>query len=458
MAEIQINNSIADHYCIFRTKCVPSQRLNMKMYDVWAVVKKDKDNEPGGEILSAYCTCTAGLLGSCNHVAGMLFRVEAAVLSGATHPTCTSKLAEWNVPTNKKKVVPGEITNFLFKQDSYQKKATQASVEERKEIMKKKLNFQVMSDSQVLQLTKSESIRAELYEEVKDIIPKSCFVEFMEAKRKSFNPPKVVAVPNLVELADNFLTGIEDPNIDDFLAYIKLDEIQIKEIYAATTTQSESDIWKKQRIGRITASRFKQIFTRACTLQQKPMESAGNVVAMIMNYLTVPATWQMKHGIASEVHAKLKYKSFAKKHHKNCTFQEPGMTISQQYPFISVTPDLQINCDCHGPGLIEIKCPASLIGQIPSVNNYHHLEEIDGKIVLKHSSEYYFQVQGQMAITGLLYCDFFVFTLKGFLVTRVEFDEEFCNLIFDKLKWFWYKYVGPELLARKLESLFRKFC
>ena len=87
---------------------------------------------------------------------------------------------------------------------------------------------------------------------------------------------------------------------DDFLAYIKLDEIQIKEIYAATTTQSESDIWKKQRIGRITASRFKQIFTRACTLQQKPMESAENMVAMIMNYITVPATWQMKHGIASE--------------------------------------------------------------------------------------------------------------------------------------------------------------
>jgi len=52
--------------------------------------------------LSAYCTCTAGLLGSCNHVTEMLFRVFS---SGITNPTCTSKLSAWNVPAATKTIL-----------------------------------------------------------------------------------------------------------------------------------------------------------------------------------------------------------------------------------------------------------------------------------------------------------------------------------------------------------------
>lgn len=95
------------------------------------------------------------------------------------------------------------------------------------------------------------------------------------------------------------------------------------------------------------------------------------------------------------------------------------MTISDSYPFISASPDLEIVCDCHGPGLVEIKCPASLIGTIPSCDNYEHLEEIDGNLALKKSSPYYYQVQGQMGVTEKRYCDFFVFTFQGHVTVRV---------------------------------------
>ena len=72
-----------------------------------------------GAILKAYCTCKTGLLESCNHVAGLLFLVEAAVLIGATHPACTSMLAYWNVPSKKKQIIPRRIKDFLFKIESY---------------------------------------------------------------------------------------------------------------------------------------------------------------------------------------------------------------------------------------------------------------------------------------------------------------------------------------------------
>ena len=75
----------------------------VKTIYVWALLTKHKQEEVGGETLSAYCTCTAGLLSNCNPVAGLLFRIEAAVLIGVTHTICTSILASWNVSTTKRK-------------------------------------------------------------------------------------------------------------------------------------------------------------------------------------------------------------------------------------------------------------------------------------------------------------------------------------------------------------------
>ena len=88
--------------CLLKCKVVPSQRVNSKPYDVWAVVEKNKPHDAGGYIHSAYCTCTAGILGTCNHVAGMLFRVENAVRTGATNPSKTSVLCQWNLPKGQK--------------------------------------------------------------------------------------------------------------------------------------------------------------------------------------------------------------------------------------------------------------------------------------------------------------------------------------------------------------------
>ena len=93
-------------------------------FDVWVLVKKDLKYQVGGAILSAYCKYTAGQLGSCDHVAGLLFRVEAAVIIRVTHPTCTSMLASWNVPSKKKQIIPGRIKYFLFKSQSDTKKIT----------------------------------------------------------------------------------------------------------------------------------------------------------------------------------------------------------------------------------------------------------------------------------------------------------------------------------------------
>lgn len=61
--EILINDQEILKYCMFKTKCFYSHKVNNKQYDVWCVVEKDDGGVPGGIILAEYCTCTAGLLG-----------------------------------------------------------------------------------------------------------------------------------------------------------------------------------------------------------------------------------------------------------------------------------------------------------------------------------------------------------------------------------------------------------
>ena len=46
--------------------------------------------------------------------------------------------------------------------------------------------------------------------------------------------------------------------------------------------------------------------------------------------------------------------------------QEAGLLVMEQCPYIGATPDLFVQCECHGEGLCEIKCPYTMHDQIPS--------------------------------------------------------------------------------------------
>ena len=76
ISEVYYNNIIDESkYCCLKTNCLPSQPVLSKPYDVCVLVKNNLKYEVGGAILSAYCTGAAGLLGSCNHVVGLLLKV-----------------------------------------------------------------------------------------------------------------------------------------------------------------------------------------------------------------------------------------------------------------------------------------------------------------------------------------------------------------------------------------------
>ena len=81
-------------YCFIRTRLTPSQRTSAIPYDVQALLQNDKTDQLVGQVINAYCSCTAGLLGCCNQVFAMLFRVEATVMQDLTKPKGTKVTLE----------------------------------------------------------------------------------------------------------------------------------------------------------------------------------------------------------------------------------------------------------------------------------------------------------------------------------------------------------------------------
>ena len=75
--------------------------------------------------------------------------------------------------------------------------------------------------------------------------------------------------------------------------------------------------------------------------------------------------------------------------------------------------------------LLEIKCPYKWRLVTPrkaaaDKGFYCHINE-NGKIMLKRNSNYYFQVQGQLAVTKKIWCDFVVWTTKCISIEPLKF-------------------------------------
>ena len=115
------DNFVREIYYHNISEKVPSQKVSSKPYHAWAVVVKDVDSDfPGDTIRTAYCICTAGLGGSCNHITAFLFRVESFVVTGKTKPSQTSQLCKWNVPTGTKvDITPPPAQKMMFQNQHY---------------------------------------------------------------------------------------------------------------------------------------------------------------------------------------------------------------------------------------------------------------------------------------------------------------------------------------------------
>ena len=118
---------------------------------------------------------------------------------------------------------------------------------------------------------------------------------------------------------------------------------------------------------------------------------------------------------------------------ENLIVGKAGFVVWEKYPFLGASPDSYV----HDPscinqfGVVEIKCPYKYHATTPEIaatcsdfccSLFEHPDK-HKTLKLKLNHQYYYQIQGQMAITERLWCDIVIYTQKGISVERIQFDS-----------------------------------
>lgn len=201
-------------------------------------------------------------------------------------------------------------------------------------------------------------------------------------------------------------------------------------IEAETRKQSECQLWTKVRKPRLTASRFGEIY------HVRGESTAKSLAARILR--GIPQTAAMKRGLDLEPEILRQYSDYC-----NISVMQCGIIIHPDAPHLAASPDAKVfdPRETMPFGLAEVKsCDVDNVSQVK------HLFKVHGQACLKKNHKYYYHVQGQLALSGLMWCDFITDTNTDFTVERIFRDEEVINSLRNKLDYFYYSIYMDVLL------------
>ena len=126
-------------------------------------------------------------------------------------------------------------------------------------------------------------------------------------------------------------------------------------------------------------------------------------------------TWGCEHEkVALEL-----YTEHMNTHHINAKITQSGLFISTDYPFIGATPDALVSCECcPGKGCVEIKCPyctRDSTVEVASGNPKFCVQS--GFLTVTHPI--LTQIQTQMNVAQIDYCDFFLWLENDNFLQRI---------------------------------------
>ena len=223
---------------------------------------------------------------------------------------------------------------------------------------------------------------------------------------------------------------------------IKVTKEESKYLAESTRLQSRSLVWHEHRMGQITASQFGVI---CHTNSDSPSKSLVSSI-LCRQQLSAPA---LRWGLDNEDNAKGAYCKAIKDDHDDFVVHSTGLHVNPLYPHLGASPDGLVSCSCCGEGLLGLKCPYSICDEDPTrvqkINFY--LKPCAGSLKLVRSHNYYYQVQGQLLVCNLRYCDFVCWTPKGVHIKRIERDDDFCQDMQVKLSAFFVKVILPYILT-----------
>ena len=233
-----------------------------------------------------------------------------------------------------------------------------------------------------------------------------------------------------------YLKKTSEPNSEQFLNDLTFSDKEINMVEEVTREKWQCGDWYMHKVGFITASKCKDVYSRQSTLDKK---SEFSVTALAKSICTKkvsrvkavadnpknPRDW----GLKNEDSARNSYLRVQKHLHYKAKLIKKGFVISKAKPFVGTSVDNIRSCDCAckcKDVVVEYKCPwvhrdldpkeAFLTKEIGGV-------KLGKKDSLKANAKYYYQVQ---------------------LV-----DKKFMQLVLLKLEKFWVSPVASLLFDGK---------
>ncbi|KAJ8984108.1 hypothetical protein NQ317_017317 [Molorchus minor] len=271
-----------------------------------------------------------------------------------------------------------------------------------------------LMESYNLSLTDAEKSMKKSYESVKN--------SFQEQSIRTSTPKKNENVSDYEIKKIAFLKDLEK----------SAEEIEI--IARLTVNQRAEPLWFEERRKRLTASNFGKVFKLLDKTDRK------NLVNQITNS-TFVGNMYTKYGNENEKNAIKDFENLLGVCVVNC-----GLFIHQDYPFLAASPDGLIEENA----IIEVKCPYKAKELTPeeaiNKNLIQYATIENGAFTLKRSDHYYYQVQGQLFVTGRQFCYFVVWTPLGLVYEKIVRDEACWSKMFPKLENFYFQHMLPVLL------------
>jgi putative phage-type endonuclease len=164
--------------------------------------------------------------------------------------------------------------------------------------------------------------------------------------------------------------------------------------------EQHSEAWHEVRCGRVTGTRFKNLVSKETTDSYKDLVT--NITCEIITGKQEEgySNAMMEYGLEMEPIARAKYEEFFEVKVTEIGFLTPDEDHNY-HEWIGISPDGVL----PDGGLLEIKCPLART----------HFEYIEKNVL---PSEYRYQIQGQLFVSGASYCDFMSFVpgMKPFII------------------------------------------
>ena len=114
-----------------------------------------------------------------------------------------------------------------------------------------------------------------------------------------------------------------------------------------TQNQESNTAWMMHRAGRITASTFYQVAR---------MKDSESLISTIMQYTEFTLKYT-EYGKKMESVAQHFLEEHESRNHSVFSISSSGLVVNADEPYLSVSLDGNVFCQCHGQGILEIKCP-----------------------------------------------------------------------------------------------------